>query len=676
MLLAPLALLLAGALPAQWEGDIDTALRVSEPITRRLRHIEEIGRWGGSAQVSDLRSALRDESPDIRRATLKAMMRMGPDPAMLDIVGILHQGLAKSGTPGMARFDGGFPPMPEIDDDPYGPLPELSGIDQKETAWAVRALSRSRSGADAVPHLMAALQAPDNGVREAALGGLQKITGLTQGAGREFLLPMADNPSVAEQAERWQEWWDTNREMTPEQWRTSALQAPLARDRAAAARAIAANMQEDAVPALIEAFRVEGDPLVGTGTSAVRQTMVQALTKLTGIRVDYRPSKNKDEPTNVWHEHHTSVAARYEEHWKAVKERDESAVDLLLASPEAKTRLHALIQVRRMPYDSQRPAKYLELMENDPSTAVQWEAYKALTRATCVSWPFEPTAPEDNRRVQLARWKDWFAQFGDRRAEGALSVFLPQAAMTWGMEETVPTGVRELEKTKLLGQLISIQSRAVEWIVIEKLPVAEAPLRSAFEEQLLRIDRMIQQERPVVSDNISSTLQRNLARAFGVLQVQGSYRLLVRRIQIAREVATSARRPAAVTAALVNQDVIEACITALGLLPMEGVAAVSLFEERLDSRAESSIRIRIASAYALARVGEESAMLSLSRMFHQDPTTQGRIAAAESMALLAGRHPRLRDGAARELSDIVASESEDRRLRTRAGQLVTKLAAK
>lgn len=662
-----------------WGGDLATALDQKRPVPLRVRQIDEIGRWGGPQQVSDLRAALRDESPDIRRATMRAMMRMGPDAATRDLAALLQQGL-KSQLDEKSGILREYPSLPGTMEGESGlgsgtdDVPKFSGISTGDMAWAARALGQSRNVTQVVPHLITALASPDAIVRQSALAGLQKATGLSMGASRDFLVPQTDDATRAKQVQSWQSWWEQNQRLSPEQWRVAALGSESAKDRAAAAIAIAKANQTEAVPALIDAFRNEGNPLNLGATSAVREAMARSLGELTGVKPAYDPVRPADQAVEEWVRQHEAAADRWKQHTDTVLEKGVWVFDALLAAPEAKTRANALRMLRKRPYGDQRPARYLELMEKDTSTQVQMEAWVTLARAVCVPFPFDPVAKEDVKKLQLARWQDWFTEYGDKREEGAASVFLSPLQMTWGSREGAPADVRLLEKTSFLKSLPGLRARTAEMIAIERLPVAPTLLREVFDEQLLLLERAVGGSSQAPSADLSSTLQRNLARVFGTLRVPETAERLVKRLDIYRMAGQRPGLSVQAKAAAGDSEVAAACMLALGELGTDGLAGLPQAREMVRAGNEPSIRVRAMSAYTLARLDAKENVDVLLTALESDPSPIVKIAAAEAAGMLALRHRALN----RRVEDavLVAAVQGDasERLRARCREIAGILA--
>jgi len=647
------------------------------PVPLRVRHIDEIGRWGGAEDVADLRSALRDESPDIRRATMRAMMRLGPDAATRDLAALLQQGLKaqyeKSGTK-MPDFPA-LPPMPGVDPDTgtggaNDPEPNFSGLEPGDMAWATRALGASKNATQVVPHLITALGSPDAIVRQSALAALQKASGLTMGAGRDFLVPQADEASRAKQIESWRSWWQENQRRSPEQWRRQALSSGIAKDRAAAALAIAKANQTDAVPDLIDAFRAEGNPLNPGATSAVREAMARALGDLTGVKPTYDPVRGRDVTAEDWVKQHVAAADRWKHHVDTVLIEGIGPFDALLAAPEAKSRAHALRQLRKYPYKDQRPAKYFELMERDESTQVQLEAYLTLVRATCVPLPFDPRAPEVIRGLQLARWRDWMEAFGSKRAEGAASIFLAAPNLKWGQDHVAPPDQRMEERNAFFRALPAIRARAAEMIAIERLQVSPVLLREVFEDQNRLLERVVTTPDAALPADVSSTLQRNLARLFGALNVPETGGMLVQRLTLYRMAQARPNLTTAARAAAANSDVAEACMEALGKLGApEGSAGLPEAREMVSRQREPSLRVRIQSAYTLARLDAHADVGLLIEAMGDDPSPNVRIAAGEAASMLALKHSSIRSNVMNALLAGAVKGDASERLKSRYREL-------
>jgi HEAT repeat protein len=662
-----------------WGGDLETALDPKRPVPLRVRQIDEIGRWGGSQQVSDLREALRDESPDIRRATIRAMMRMGPDAATRDLAALLQQGLKKQ----LDANSGILKEYPELPGTLTGEaglgsgseeVPTFSGISTGDMAWAARALGQSKNITQVVPHLITALASPDAIVRQSALAGLQKATGFTMGASRDFLIPQTDQATRAKQVQSWQSWWEQNQRMTPEQWRISALGSEIPKDRAAAAIAISKANQTEAVPALIDSFRNEGNPLNLGATSAVREAMARALSELTGVRPEYNPVREPNQSIEDWLKQHEAAADRWKQHVDTVIQEGVWAFDALLSAPEAKTRANALRLLRKRPYGDQRPGRYLELMEKDASTQVQMEAYVTLARAVCVPFPFDPSAAPDVKKLHLARWHDWFSKYGSKREEGAASVFLSPVQMSWGTRPDIPADIRLQEKTAFYKALPGLRARTAEMIAIERLAVAEFLLCEVFDEQTLLLERAIGSPNQPLSADVSSMLQRNLARVFGTLRIPETAVRLVKRIDVYQ---MAARRPGLsvqVKAAAGDSEVAAACMLALGELGTDGLAGLPQAREMVRDAVEPSIRVRAMSAYTLARMDARESVGALLSALESDPSPIVKIAAAESAGILALKHSSLN----RQVEDAVlmaaAQGNASDRLRARCREVAAILA--
>lgn len=680
-----LAFVIAASAPlrAQWQADVGIALDTSRAASLRMRHLAELGRTGTPEIVSDLRVALRDERPEIRRETLKAMMRIGSDPALRDLAAMVHKGLQAGAARSGESFDG-LPTLPQefkvertalpgelSARDGVATMPEFPDLTPEDTAWAIRAMGQSGRSTEAMPHLIASLQAHDPRVREAALGSLQRVTGFTMGATRDFLMPLASSPSVAEQSGRWQEWWKENEARSPEQWRLGGLRSALAKDRAAAARALVKANQSQAVPDLIEALKQEANPLNTEGTSGVRYALAKAIGDLTGVKPEYGAYRTKDQTEEQWREQHDAAIKRWEEHVEAVVTKGESVFDVMLRAPEPKTRSRALRELRRRTWIEQRPMRYLDLMESDPSSAVRSEAYLTLVRCTCVAWPYEYGAESELRGLQLARWRDWLAEFAGKREQGAVTVFQSPGTMRWGSTQPGSDEARRLDYEKLLKALPTIRSRTTELIVIERLQVSVIPLRDAFDDQLALLSRVISNRSTELPADLSGVLQRNLARAFGAMKVRDSAERLVKRIELGRSAELQSQLASNVLAAARDDEVIAACCAALGNLGSAGIAGLPLIAEMVDHRKESSLRVRANCAYALAGLNSLDSLGGLYEALQGDPQQIVKIAAAEALGMIALANPVEKDRVLTALSAVQGRGHDAERLKRRCREIVT-----
>src|SRR5690606_22287395 len=101
------------------------------------------GRWGDGNSAQELARALEDESPEIRIATMRSLIKLGVDKSYGTLAKIAQNPEAGSG----------------------------------ERAWAARALGRTTNRNGGVDQLMALLRsAKEPGVRAASMDGLRRLS--------------------------------------------------------------------------------------------------------------------------------------------------------------------------------------------------------------------------------------------------------------------------------------------------------------------------------------------------------------------------------------------------------------------------------------------------------------------------------------------------------------------
>lgn len=586
------------------------------PDPKRIRAVDELGRWAPDDIVSELRSGLSPrETPEMRAATLRAMMRLGVDGVREDI-------------------------FAQVFNDPDVTSPEL--------AWAIRALGRSEDAGSVVPKIIPHLKNNDVGTRAATVESLRRLTGMTMGASQANLLfPVSEQGDVDSYAKDWEQWWDENRDDNPDDWRISALSGERTVDRAAAARAIALNAQTDAIPDLIA--RLKKEP-----ASGVREAIAASLAELTGIQdnkyLAYRPPEMSEKDWQAQHDEHIRM-------WTETWERFKEGGDPVLANLDAtnpRTRLDALDYLNKRPIETQPLTEYLEKLR-DKSPGVSERAWRNLKEATGVYWPFDPDAPEELRKVQIARWEEWFAEHTTSEAR-LLSVFRPVEHMGWGMGGASEE-IRKQAKEELERAITGIRSNVARYLCRAEVKVNPTQLREAFQRELGSL-REIARHRSTDGIRASTGLQRHLALAFGNLQDTEALSLLLDRIRIAQD-ARGRDMPREVLAMLDDPEVLAACVQSIGQFGSASIGAIDMIKDMLTG-GERSVRVRAQAAIALAQLGEKSAyaLLTESLWNWKEPTMQ-RVG-AEALYILAQRRPELRDNVIDQL-DRAANEAVNKR---------------
>lgn len=366
-----------GGLNYRYQDRLTRALDKDAPNPSRLRAINSLGHYGDARIAEQLRTGLDGEEPEIRIATMRALMRLGVAQAEPDLRGIFRAA-------------------------------ESTGA---ERAWALRALGRSDDPQAQIPDLIEGLDSTEPGVRAASLDSLRRLTGLTQGAKSTLLLPAPDAEEQAELAERWKRWWDENEGSSPEEWRFDALDAEMPIDRAAAARRLAAEGDPAAIPHLLKRFAREGNYLLGGKLySGVREALSNALQTLTGMRMAYRPTPDPEETLNEWMVHHGDVYRAYKTAYEERFTGEGSGWLVLLQAENPLTRADALRSMRSALKLGQHPLKRYLIMLTDDYSQVREEAHANLVAATGVAWPFDAAGEERLRELQIARWSDWLTR--------------------------------------------------------------------------------------------------------------------------------------------------------------------------------------------------------------------------------------------------------------------------
>jgi len=693
-----------------FQDRLGRALDSRAPTTDRVRAINSLGRYGDASLAEQLRSGLGKESPEIRIATMRALMRLGVASAEPDIEK-LYNDKATTG---------------------------------KERAWALRALGTTTNPAQQMPNMISGLDAEEPGVRAAALDSLRKLTGLTQGAKSTLLLPAPDEAEQAAYTERWKAWWEENKEGSPEDWRFNALDAEMPIDRAAAARTIAAEGDVAAVPRLLKRFKREGNyELEDKIYSGVRDALAKALTKLTGRKLVYRPSPERGETLKQWMAHHLAAHDAWKKAYEQrFGEKGEGWISLLKA-PEAKTRADTLRSMRSAIKLGDHPTDwYLELMQ-DSSAQVRNEAYTNMIAAAGIAFPFDADGPARQRELQVERYSEWLeatavprtpnaagptlpddadanaeqpneaqpesadedgngdatdteakldvaspVEAGDLKEEASdsadaettapsepepdpaialelekrlLSVFLDPKEQTWGLRICDNLRERENMDRELRNALLGIRSQAALFMVRNGVTLDTEMLVDCFADQVRRVESALRQRVLSLDPDArpSTGLQANLARVFGKMRTSEALPWLLRRLQL-DEMAKRQEPPRDVMRVLRDTTVRMTVAASLGEIGDTRVEVrMALLNLLNEPGKDESLRVRIQALYALARVGQPEdlnviAPYALSNDFLA--TAHEKIAAVESLAMLAERMPQAYPQALEKIESVIRSE--------------------
>ncbi|MCA8940820.1 MAG: HEAT repeat domain-containing protein, partial [Planctomycetes bacterium] len=510
--------------------DPERAVSPANPEQVRLRMLDELGRFGDRTMVPKIRSALADESPAIRIATMRAMMRLGVVGAEPDLFRTLNDTASTA----------------------------------KERAWAARALSRSPEAKTVVPELIRALDAPsaksDAGERAAIVESLRKLTGLSMGARPQTLFtsitgePSQDAESYAQQ---WQDWWSSNQGSGPDDWLNSALSSEIAKDRASAARLLGGKGDINSLPLLIKALERE----VGEeGKSGVREAISKALEKLSGIKTQYIPYIGKGESEEAWNEQHDQALKLWKQFDQAVRVEKKNPYELKLANESPSTRAAALREIKYEQRDDVTLQVLVARLE-DSSTQVAQSAWGALVRITGVGFPLDFTASAAMQRIQIERWKEWAKDFEqESEAMRILSIFRNVNDMRWGLSAAANNQPLEDEaKAELAKRIISMRSRALAHIARHQIAVPPDVLIHLFREQISACKDLLDR-RTTGLEGVHTMLQRNLVLALAPTNDDRLPSLLIERLRIAAD----SRRMGVQAGTLDDLDVVKACIHGLG----------------------------------------------------------------------------------------------------------------
>lgn len=640
-----------------FQPDIDLALRRDVPTNTRVAQIDELGRTGHAGMVESLRGLLQDAEPDVRSSTFRAIMRLNPDGARDDMLGVLSNAEA---TP-------------------------------RDSAWAIRALARTSQPSLVMPSLIEALKHRSPAVRGASVDALRDMTGLTMGARPQLLFPQDDiGTDLDTTVDRWQNWWQANKEAPAEDWPLKALESQNPAEVASASRTLRAESRHDALKALVATL----ERLKTEGTSASREAVAQALRDLTGRSTEYTPYAERGMTQAEWDAQHDAAL----DIWRRAAESDPGPEDdtrlqrllNLLEAPEARSRYGALTSLAEMPITGQPLIAYVRMLR-DPSEAVAEQAHKCLVGATGMKFPWNSSlrSQEDQwqRKVDIQRWKDWVDRFGstpESMAAGIGMFFqrdedLQDLGRTGAAHTTIPSteseAVWQRAQKAFRESLTGLRAHAALHIARYDIPVNQLLLLDTLELEMRSMQLGMSGSKESVrppSTALQAYLFRALARrndplALSVIERRLELGLLARsslQTAVPRDIA---QRNALKSAS--DNDVIRQCLLCIGEYGPQAERMAGVLADFTKEEVEPSPRNRMAAAEALGQVGSLLDQATLERIvlaptefgegdqarkvFDRDPWL--RVGGIYGLHALAVRYPEIRTSIARKLADQVVN---------------------